>query len=519
MNPCPTIAEKFAADDHRRAMVALFRDRFPDQYERDHPEEEINRALRAKSARNCRRVYSESKPHGKDWKGAGDLIAVDGVMYRPGDGDETPLCPVSKTVGVQGKLMADAVYLQHSREETGIAIAPEKIAAKRAEKHNLQQQTHTLAERLEAAGYPCYRAEKWSIWTYGVHSGEIEKLPAFRRICFLPYVAAQLRAPVLQALEAFGQSHPFLRFWTFTSGKRCRLTEVNRRCRQLHRRLSVLNAQAFMHAAGAEIIFRSTELGTPEFDENGKRRRESEAGAIERDESGELLFHVHAHCVILLRQALPPDKWADLLRAIWSHWGDNWDEGSAIANLREVCKYVTKPAELLRLRPGELAELARQLYRVKLVQPMGALAEEIKRREEDGLTLIRQRTHDGSVWREVANWNLQGPREKNPDKIEQPDVDHCAVVARCVPSFCALGIKEPRVVVMGTRFDLRSIVAHPLVERLRRCTAGEWQAGLRIRVHTGTPTVADVCAAADCPGVAPDLPAAWRPLPTGGSLQ
>ena len=70
------------------------------------------------------------------------------------------------------------------------------------------------------------------------------------------------------------------------------------------------------------------------------------------------------------------------------------------------------------------------------------------------------------------------------------DADACVVVARCIPAACSFGVKEPRVVVMGKRWDVARVQSHPLVERLWLHTYDAWQAGLAlIRVHTGTPTV------------------------------
>jgi len=48
------------------------------------------------------------------------------------------------------------------------------------------------------------------------------------------------------------------------------------------------------------------------------------------------------------------------LQKVKDFWGHNWDEGGAITTAREACKYVTKPAEMLKLSPAELAELYRQ---------------------------------------------------------------------------------------------------------------------------------------------------------------
>lgn len=162
---------------------------------------------------------------------------------------------------------------------------------------------------------------------------------------------------------------------------------------------------------------------------------------------------------------------------------------------------------------------------------MGVLAAEIKAREAAGKTLIRQRTDDGFIWREVDDWNKRIPQSKGeqPDpftftyeedlpeysgpldkrtlkaagKLTDLDTDCCVVVARCAPSASRLGLKEPRVVVMGKRWDAERVKSHPLVMRLRLATLDSWLAGLAlIRVHTGTPTVRETAPFGFLPDVA-----------------
>lgn len=278
-----------------------------------------------------------------------------------------------------------------------------------------------------------------------------------------------------------------------------------------------------MKEAGVEIVFRSSELGTIEGErQNGQL--DQTAGAIGRDEQGRALYHPHAHCVAVLKKGrMAKKKWSTLLEKIWAHWGDHWQDGDErggpIRKVRELVKYVSKPSELQHLSPDETAALFHALRRLKLCQPMGILAAEIKAREEAGRTLIRERTEDGFIWREVGNWNRREPtseekqqfaaRINGPEFIGPPeagevserdlvsaaklcaaDADCCVVVARCTPSASSLGIKEPRVVVMGKRWDANRVNNHPLVMRLWLQTCDAWQAGKQlIRVHTGTPTV------------------------------
>jgi len=420
---------------------------------------------------------------------------------------------------------AEAVYSRLVGDETGVSRSSEKQAEAVADEILLLDQTHSVAKRLEKMGVPTYRSGMWGLWHYGVHSGTVSSDPRFRRLCLLPYMAKRIRQPMLNALEAWFERHPFARLWTFTGGKRCRLSDVRERFRYIFRKLSRLNAEPFMREAGVSIVFRSGELGTPECSEDGTMRPDHEAGCFERDEGG-VWFHPHIHCAVeLTKGQIPKHRWARLLKSVWAFWGHHWDDGRAVRNARELCKYVSKPGEVLALTDPELAELHRQLFRLKIMQPMGSLAADIKRRDECRLRLVRERTREGCVWQEAPDWARGVPGEDGQefddevwmarerdfvhvDGKELLRLEHaanaararnwsdgaqvCRVVSKSAPAWSPLGVKEPRVVVMGTYFDAAFVASHPLVQRLRETTAAEWQAGVAIRVHTGTPTVREL---------------------------
>ncbi len=452
-----------------------------------------------------------------------ELACIDGRLQSVADADETtPFVAVDDTAKAQRRIEAERVYHAICSDECGVVVDPELLAKKKAEKAALRAQSHAIARKLEQAGEIAYRSGEWSLWVYGIHSGEVETVPQFRRVSFIPYVAAQIREPFVRELEYFLSRYPFARFWTFSSGERCRVEDLRERLKDLHRRISTLNGEDFMQAAGVEIVFRSSELGS--IEETRESVINGEAGVIGRDEQGRPLYHPHAHCVAILKKGrMEKAAWSKFLEKIWAHWGDHWQDGDErggpIRKVRELVKYVSKPSELQHLTPTETKDLFHALRRLKLCHPMGILAAEIKAREEAGKTLVRERTDDGFIWREVENWNrgeptsedrqpflahylgedFIGPPElagisdrdmQRANKLSAADVDTCVVVARCTPSASSLGIKEPRVVVMGKRWDANRVNNHPLVLRLWEQTYDAWQAGMAlIRVHTGTPTV------------------------------
>lgn len=418
---------------------------------------------------------------------------------------------------------AHGEYLAHCMERTGATLPDEELRKKSREAATLLRQSEQIAEKMKAAGFECYRETPFELERYFLHSREREKLPSFRRTCFIPYVAQAIRAPILTALEFFIERNEYCRFWTFSSGVRVRLSGIRDRARELHDRIKDLNAQPFMKAAGVRIVFRATELGTPETDAQGNTL---DGGEIERDDDGQLYFHVHAHCVVEMRHGMirgmskrfnrhgkRMTNWEAFLARVGDYWRDWWHDGSEhtpgpIRNAREVCKYVTKPGEMLKLSGPELVELQQQLYRLKLVQPMGSLAEEIRAREEAGQRLVRKKTPDGRVYVAVKNWNRHTRRtalEKAADaaaKLTPSNArGYVKVVSRGAPRFGKAGVAEPCVTIMYKRgsWNEDAVRLHKLVAPIIAATAEKFALGVAarampeeaapIRVHTRTLTV------------------------------
>jgi hypothetical protein len=402
---------------------------------------------------------------------------------------------------------AEGEFAALCKERTGDFIKCPKDETKRSRQAaQVLAQSKQIADKMISAGFPAYRETGFELVRYYVHSRQVEKLPAFRRTCFLPYVAQSIRAPMVSALEFWLSKNAYPRFWTFSSGPRVLLEEVRGRVRWMHKRLKELNAQPFMQACGARMVFRSTELGTPEMDAAGNER---DGGAIERDEMGRVRFHVHAHVVVEMAKGWQtPETWSALLSKVGKFWGFWWGEGGAIRNARECCKYVTKPGEMLKLSGPELVALHEQLTRLKLVQPMGALAEEIKEREAAGKRLVKRATPEGRVYLAVNNWNRHGRKTKNEAAQDAagkltPKTARGAVrvVARGTPRFGESGVAEPvaTVMFMHGSWNEGSVRSHALIAPVIRATVHEYFAGVALRaadrasgisVHTRTPTVA-----------------------------
>jgi hypothetical protein len=404
-----------------------------------------------------------------------------------------------------------SLYLGLCKAQTGDTIPDEVLEQRRSDTVQLREMSHEIAGRLEANGFSAYRDDKFSLYHFYVHSGFLDKIPSFRRVIIVPYIAAMTRASMLSAAEFFIEQNPFSRFWTFTSGKRCNVLQVRKRLQDMHRKISLLNYEPFMKEAGLQIVLRSSELGTPETDRHCSTLNNS--GEIEQ-QNGEFLFHPHAHCIVHLSKGfINRKKWDNIIEKVWAYWVDHWDAGKVIGNVRECLKYVTKPGEMLKLPGADLAELAKQLRRLKLAQPMGVLAEQIKERRESGLRLIRQKTPDGLVLAEVKDWNkLPATTQEEKDRIAAMKLDvhqekpMTRVVSRLLPAIGPSGVKEPRVVVMtNERLDVALLRLHPAIAPVIACSVDEYFAGLAIRVHTCTSTV--------LPGLDILELSSWKPPP------
>ena len=445
-------------------------------------------------------------------------VALDGGG-RPmplGEAEDADFAPVERDVWYRSIAAAQAAYYALCESETGHVIPAEIHERRRKEREKLRRQSHSIASALEGVGVDAYRNTAWQLWRVGLHSGDVEAVPCFRNLCLIPWVAARNRQPLVAALEWWLERHPFARFWTFTGGQRCRVSELEFRVRQMHAKLSNLNQADFMRWAGAEIVFRSTELGTLEV-------RHESGGELEHDQGG-AWYHPHMHCVVHLRNGpLAPAAWRQLLCDVWAFWGHYWDDDSLIRSPKECVKYVSKPGDVVSLAeraPAELRQLHEALFRLHLVQPMGELRRLMADWREQSLDLVRVSTPDGGVWelrRSVSRgWIHNGPAgvphcaggemsesgfrryaQRNhygPTGADSPAPDVCRIVSWLAPAAGAAGVKEPRLVCLGTRLDLAMVERDGEVMQLRERTRGGWLAGLAmvraeqaagIRVHTG----------------------------------
>lgn len=440
---------------------------------------------------------------------------------------------------------AQDTFYSIAESETGRNGDPERLNAQWSETETLKSQTHQIAAMIENASRreadfhgdeslfePMYRETEYGVYSYYLFSKVRTQAPKFRNSCFLPYMASQTRGKMLKALESYLEQDPFARFVTFTSGDRVGLEGIRERTQYLHKRIRKLNH--FLKGLGLELVFRATEFGTPEKakakNSKGEAGGEFERGEKGTPEEGKVFFHVHAHCLMRHINGRPfsRERWSEILEKIWNFWGHQWDEGGSIKNIRELCKYVSKPQALLDLEDWELLQLYRETNSLHLVQPLGLLRDQIRDRKERKMRLEYRDTPEGKVLVEVHDWNCsRDEKDEQRDAMEKeqkerkdlsvydpntvtddPDAarlmmkearesnaePEIRILAKCVPGYAPGSlVKEPRIVVMATNWNQRAIERHPLVVELMRRTWEQWQAGQQIaaaiRLDTGAITV------------------------------
>lgn len=318
---------------------------------------------------------------------------------------------------------AEREYLEICRRESGEEVDLEQYERTQAQRALLEKQSKSIGEKLESVGVKSFEGAKLHI--IGLISGIAEPITSYRNIIFLPAVAARKRRKMLLQLEYFMWKNKHCRMWVFTTGQRTPIQNVREEIGVLHRRLSRLNNQSFMKAAGVQIVFRSTELGS-----------------LVRI-GGEATFHLHAHTIIKLSRYLPPEDWSYLLKRVRGWWKHHFSDSKEIHSAREACKYVVKPSDVDSLEANELKELYEQMFRLHLVQCLGELKAQRKKFKDADVIPKKQ----GQRWTTIGNWNAG--RGKPSASDGEPSRN--SLVCTLPPAPYVGRLKEPAAIVMNYR--------------------------------------------------------------------
>ena len=78
----------------------------------------------------------------------------------------------------------------------------------------LLEQSHDIAEKLESEGIKAYIDQDLTL--IGLHSRQAKRLPNFRNINFIPYMARKNRNRHAKELSYYLQKNPNCRLWTLS---------------------------------------------------------------------------------------------------------------------------------------------------------------------------------------------------------------------------------------------------------------------------------------------------------------
>lgn len=238
-------------------------------------------------------------------------------------------------------------------EQTGVPVSSRTAWSARQARYRRQDDlTARIAGILEATGIPVFR-EGPGLALVGLITGR--HMPAqrpYRRLHFLPSVAATLRAELANALDLYLSTRGHhARYGVVTTGDRCPITEVRARIIRLNRLISRWHLQV-CRPLGIDVLFRSIEI------------------PIDADRT----CHVHANVIYQPGHFIHPRLWERFLKRTRAMFGAHWQDNGRLKDVREVVKYVLKSDDIIALAdrdPDLIAQLYHQLKHLHLVQPLG----------------------------------------------------------------------------------------------------------------------------------------------------
>lgn len=366
--------------------------------------------------------------------------------------------------------MKTLTWLQHVNNLAAVSVHEDTWLTSRSRAAEMERQTVAIASTLREGGVEPLRKLNAKVSIVGLLSGQSAEVKTWRKMNFLPSVAADNRRQLLRQVSYFAESRPYLRYLVFTNGPRCHVGELRERLRALHRTISNLAADPMLKHWGITIELRVSEL------------------TCERDDEGRWTYHPHANVVIDCSRALR-DEWTDFLsfvRAANSAW---WKDCGRLVSADEAVKYFTKPAEVLAHTPAEAVDLLRATFLLKMAQPMGALkrqAEEMRDRKTDAgepapVKLGKRLSARGWKWCFVRV-NRRAQKDGNAGGTA---VDQILTVLPPQPRFEPF--MEPCAIVVNFSGNLRGLLAKNELSQPIAAAAEKWSARSAPLMSTPTP--------------------------------
>ena len=356
-------------------------------------------------------------------------------------------------------------YPRIAAELSGQIVDVDKWERGQAQNAKLLEQSHTIAKKMDGFSFyglgwkKVFKAYDHSqdLTLFGLNSEQFSKLPNFRNISIIPYVARKKRQKSMKQLEYFLQNHPNCRMWTMTTGKRCTLQDLPTRIAQLHAKFGRVNQQPFMKKVGAKFVFRATEFGE-----------------ICKTETG-LSFHPHAHALLHLPKMIDRDAWSKLLCKIRTYFVYHSQDCGRVRNVNELVKYCVKPCDLEHLDALDLIKVHQVTTQKRLYEFLGDLRVQRSSLNQRNRRIIRRK---GKLMT-TPNW--VGGAEKLPRWLHSPEDSDArpTLVAWCPPSSIFTPISEPCFIIHALgKADPQSVFKWFEVKNMKRS----------IKVHTKTLT-------------------------------
>jgi len=390
-------------------------------------------------------------------------------------------------------------YWQHCADLSGVEVAGSKWAKDRASSLALLEQTRFIAERLRSVGIDPERKSDGVLSIVGVATGQWEIVPSWRKVNFLPAVAAANRSQLIKKLAFLGsglampgpmpdspqavqtaplarararvhnararEAGPVLRYLVVTNGTRCRVEHLRARLQNLAREVSRWAAQPQLAEWGITVELRVSEI------------------TAEREPNGIWSYHPHANVIISCSKFI---DWQAFLAFTTRHLSGHWRDCGRLVDPAEAVKYFVKPADVLAHRPLELAFLFQATFGLRMATPMGNLKLLGLALKERRVKLAKRLDADRETWR----WcfvKLRDPKQH----LCPPSADQDNRVLGLLPPqprFC--NRFEPVVLVRNFRGDAAVMLQQNELDKLFAVSRTAFDARASIR-FTPSPQLPD----------------------------
>ncbi len=280
-------------------------------------------------------------------------------------------------------------------------MKPAQWAERQKTKGVLREQTEALAKLLEKAGEKAHLDTMMTFLT-SVTNVRTDHV-AFRPTMFLPEIAARDRRPMLNALEYYleeiHEAPAHVRYGVVTGGELVEAMEkdaLRTAMQKMSRKISRI-ANLAEKKFDVEFLFRGGE-----FTRATAAERHAASGTMKElaETRPDLVFyHPHQNFLYRPRTKMSPEKWAEFLTWMGKRFGSHWSDNGPLRDIREIVKYVCKPADLLEGdKPIDAAEakwLFHELTKLRQMAPLGCFKTWYKQLRKENLKVVRR--HAGDV--------------------------------------------------------------------------------------------------------------------------